>query len=134
MPGNKSTSTKSKTKSSRSGLTFPVGRVHRILRKGRYASRIGCGAAVYISAVLEYLSAEILELSAKAAQDNNRARILPRHIMLAIGNDEELDRMLSGVTISHGGVMPRIEPELLPKKTAIKSHSIDTSMMASQEY
>ncbi|OWR54059.1 histone H2AX protein [Danaus plexippus plexippus] len=51
-----------------------------------------------------------------------------------LGNDEELDRMLSGVTISHGGVMPRIEPELLPKKIAIKSHSTDTSMMASQEY
>ncbi|CAH2107860.1 unnamed protein product [Euphydryas editha] len=127
--------TKNKSRSSRSGLTFPVGRIHRILRKGNYAPRVGCGAAVYLSAVLEYLSAEILELAAKAAQDNGRSRISPRHIMLAIGNDEELDKMLSGVTISQGGVMPKIMPQLLPKKTAVKNYnSTHNTAGSSQEY
>ena len=46
---------KSKTRSSRAGLQFPVGRVHRLLKKGNYCERVGSGAAVYQTAVLEYL-------------------------------------------------------------------------------
>ncbi|CAG13258.1 unnamed protein product, partial [Tetraodon nigroviridis] len=54
---------KAKTRSSRAGLQFPVGRVHRLLRKGNYGERVGAGAPVYLAAVLEYLTAEILELA-----------------------------------------------------------------------
>ncbi|KFB50122.1 AGAP011845-PA-like protein [Anopheles sinensis] len=81
---------KSRTKSSRAGLTFPVSRVASYLRKGRYADRIGTGSSVYLAAVLEYLTAEILELSGNAARDNHKSRLTPRHIQLAIRNDEEL--------------------------------------------
>ena len=61
---------KAKSRSSRAGLQFPVGRVHRLLRKGHYAERVGAGAPVYLAAVLEYLTAEILELAGNAARDN----------------------------------------------------------------
>lgn len=108
---------KNRTRSSRAGLHFPVGRIHKILRKGNYAPRIGSGAPIYLAAALEYLSAEILELAADAARDNKKTRVVPRHILLAIRNDEELNRMLSGVVISQGGVLPSIQPQLLPKKT-----------------
>jgi len=60
------------TRSSRAGLTFPVGRVHRYLKHGCYAERIGEGAPVYMAAVLEYLTAEILELAGNAARDNEK--------------------------------------------------------------
>lgn len=70
----KSGSGKSKTRSSRAGLQFPVGRIHRLLRKGHYAERVGTGAPVYMAAVLEYLAAEILELSGNAARDNKKSR------------------------------------------------------------
>ena len=109
--------TKSKTRSSRAGLQFPVGRMHRLLRKGNYAKRVGGGAPVYLAAVLEYLSAEILELAGNAARDNKKTRIIPRHLQLAIRNDEELNKLLSGVTIAQGGVLPNIQSILLPKKT-----------------
>ena len=109
--------TKAKSRSSRAGLQFPVGRIHRFLRKGHYAKRIGSGAPVYLAAVLEYLSAEILELAGNAARDNKKARIIPRHLQLAVRNDEELNRLLSGVTIAAGGVLPNINAVLLPKKT-----------------
>ncbi|XP_073501960.1 histone H2A type 1-like [Phyllobates terribilis] len=102
---------KAKTRSSRAGLQFPVGRVHRLLRKGNYAERVGAGAPVYLAAVLEYLTAEILEL------DNKKTRIIPRHLQLAVRNDEELNRLLGGVTIAQGGVLPNIQAVLLPKKT-----------------
>jgi histone H2A len=109
--------TKAKTRSSRAGLQFPVGRMHRLLRKGNYAQRVGAGAPVYLAAVLEYLSAEILELAGNAARDNKKTRIIPRHLQLAIRNDEELNKLLSGVTIAQGGVLPNIQSILLPKKT-----------------
>ncbi|XP_072094873.1 histone H2AX [Mobula birostris] len=109
---------KAKTRSSRAGLQFPVGRVHRLLRKGNYADRVGGGAPVYLAAVLEYLTAEILELAGNAARDNKKSRIIPRHLQLAIRNDEELNKLLGGVTIAQGGVLPNIQAVLLPKKSS----------------
>ncbi|XP_030913386.1 histone H2A-IV-like [Geospiza fortis] len=67
---------KAKSRSSRAGLQFPVGRVH-----------------------------------------NKKTRIIPRHLQLAIRNDEELNKLLGKVTIAQGGVLPNIQAVLLPKKT-----------------
>jgi len=108
---------KSQSRSAKAGLQFPVGRVHRLLKKGNYAQRVGAGAPVYLAAVLEYLAAEILELAGNAARDNKKQRIVPRHLQLAIRNDEELNKLLGDVVISQGGVVPHINPELLPSKT-----------------
>lgn len=108
---------KSTSRSSKAGLQFPVGRVARFLRKGRYAPRVGAGSSVYLAAILEYLTAEILELAGNAARDNKKTRIIPRHLQLAIRNDEELNKLLAGVTIAQGGVLPNIQAVLLPKKT-----------------
>ena len=108
----------SQSRSAKAGLTFPVGRVHRLLRKGNYAQRIGSGAPVYLTAVLEYLAAEILELAGNAARDNKKTRIIPRHLQLAIRNDDELNKLLGNVTIAQGGVLPNINQNLLPKKSA----------------
>ncbi|TDL22757.1 histone-fold-containing protein [Rickenella mellea] len=109
---------KSQSRSSKAGLQFPVGRIHRLLKKGNYAQRVGAGAPVYLAAVLEYLAAEILELAGNAARDNKKQRIVPRHLQLAIRNDEELNKLLGHVVISQGGVVPHINPELLPSKSA----------------
>jgi len=111
---------KPKTRSSRAGLQFPVGRVHRHIRKGNYGKRVGAGAPVYLAAVMEYLAAEILELAGNAARDNKKSRVIPRHLQLAVRNDEELNKLLAGVTISQGGVLPNIQAVLLPKKSASK--------------
>ncbi|XP_063399802.1 uncharacterized protein LOC134684527 [Mytilus trossulus] len=112
---------KAKSRSSRAGLQFPVGRIHRLLRKGNYAERVGAGAPVYLAAVLEYLAAEVLELAGNAARDNKKSRIIPRHLQLAIRNDEELNKLLSGVTIAQGGVLPNIQAH---KYTNIRSFKV----------
>ena len=109
---------KSTSSSSKAGLQFPVGRVRRYLKAGRYAQRVGAGAPVYVAAVLEYLCAEILELAGNAARDNKKSRIIPRHVQLAVRNDEELNKLLGGVTIASGGVLPNIHAVLLPRKAA----------------
>ena len=120
---------KATSRSAKAGLQFPVGRIARFMRKQRVAARIGAGAPVYMAAVLEYLAAEILELAGNAARDNKKARIIPRHIQLAVRNDEELNKLLGGVTIAQGGVLPNIHAVLLPKKKAGK-----VAASASQSY
>jgi len=66
--------------------------------------------------VLEYLAAELLELAGNAAKDNKKTRIVPRHIQLAVRNDEELNKLMVNTTISEGGVLPHIDNYLLPSK------------------
>lgn len=104
------------SRSSKAGLQFPVGRIARFLKQGRYAERVGAGAPVYLAAVLEYLAAEVLELAGNAAKDNKKTRIVPRHIQLAIRNDEELNKLMANTTIASGGVLPNINVFLLPRK------------------
>ena len=111
---------KSTSRSAKAGLQFPVGRVARYMRNMKLSDRLGGDAPVYMAAVLEYLAAEILELAGNAARDNKRSRIIPRHVQLAIRNDEELNKLLSGVTIAAGGVLPNIHAVLLPKKKSKK--------------
>jgi histone H2A len=114
--GKGKTAKKAVSRSAKAGLQFPVGRVARYLKAGKYASRVGAGAPVYLAAVLEYLAAEVLELAGNASRDNKKTRcvlhrlrqlpcaradapgrlrsIVPRHIQLAIRNDEELSKLL----------------------------------------
>jgi histone H2A len=107
-----------KSFSSAAGLQFSVARVGSLMTE-RTRRTVSAGAAVYMTAVLEYLSAEVLELSGNAARDNRKSQITPRHILLACANDEELNAMLraANASVVGGGVVPFIQPALqrLPK-------------------
>ena len=102
--------TAGKTRSAKAGLSFPVGRLASLLKKGRYAPRTGKGAPVFMAACIEYMVAELLELAGNAARDSKKSRIIPRHIQLAIKNDEELNKHLGKATITAGGVVPNCPP------------------------
>lgn len=67
----------------------------------------------------------MLEIARNAARDNKKTRIVPRHIQLAVRNDEELSKLLRDVTIANGGVMPNIHNLLLPDKKAGSSKPTD---------
>eukprot|EP01122_Echinamoeba_exundans_P011782 TRINITY_DN4805_c0_g1_i1.p1 TRINITY_DN4805_c0_g1~~TRINITY_DN4805_c0_g1_i1.p1 ORF type:complete len:305 (+),score=75.30 TRINITY_DN4805_c0_g1_i1:43-957(+) len=101
------------SRSARAGLQFPVGRIHTLLKAKFKGFRVGAGAPTYLAAVMEYMTAEVLELSGNASKDMKLKRIIPRHITLAIRGDEELDRFTSKVTIPGGGVIPHIHKSLI---------------------
>lgn len=106
------------SRSRRAGVTFPIGRIERHLRNGRYARRVSSTAAVSMAAILDYLVAEILELAGDAATEQRQRRIRPRHLQLAIRNDVELDKLVPRkTTIPQGGTLARIHSALLPKKS-----------------
>merc|ERR1712113_5243 len=95
------------SKSFKAGLQFSVGRITRYLRKSRYSGRIGAGSPVYLAAVLEYLISEVIKIAGNVAYDNKKTRITPRHIQLALGSDDDFNKLLLGsVTIASGGVLP----------------------------
>ncbi|KAL7712312.1 Histone H2A [Entamoeba marina] len=96
------------TLSKKSGLQFPVARIHSNLKKGKYGEHINKMASVYMTAVIEYLVAEVLELAGGQAKDFGKTRITPRHIQLAVRSDLELNDLLKDVTIVNGGVFPNL--------------------------
>lgn len=95
-----------KTKSEKADLIFPVSRVERYLKGANVAAHVRGSAAVYLSAVLEYLTKEMVELSGLAAKDFNKNKIDPKFIQMAIKNDEELNEMLNNVHIASAGCQP----------------------------
>ena len=114
---------KAESKSAKAGLTFPVGRISRFLKDGNYTQRIGAGAPVYMTAVLEYICAELLELSGNAAKDHKRSRIRPRDIQLAVRSDEELNIVMGNAIIAAGGGNAKYSAKLLPanKKKKVRT-------------
>ncbi|GAM22405.1 hypothetical protein SAMD00019534_055800, partial [Acytostelium subglobosum LB1] len=119
----KNPNAKSVSRSGRASIIFPVSRIERLLREGRYTARVESTAPVYLAAVLEYLVIEILELAFNTCEQGGKTRITPQHINHAVGNDAELNTVFSKVIIAQGGVIPSTTHFPTSKKKSTKSSS-----------
>lgn len=103
----------------KAGIIFPPSITEKFLRNFGYSKLMVTNSApIFLAAVLEYFTAEILILASKSANDNNRIRITIRDLQLSIYNDKELTLLFNKLNISFlgGGVIPFIHPCLLIKK------------------
>ncbi|XP_070610761.1 histone H2A, embryonic-like [Erythrolamprus reginae] len=100
------------SRSCRAGLIFPVSRIDRFLRKGDYAERIGSGASVYMAAVLQYLTYDLVDIAGNIATGACRRRIAPGHLHQAVRGDSELQSLLGEVLI---------QENFCPRKSAASS-------------
>ena len=109
-------------------VLFPVHRMKHNLRGyvglrktkkagyGREHTRITTEAAIFSAAVIEYLTAEVLELAGECTKQMKKGRIVPRHILSAVRMDDELSVLFPrSTTISCAGVMPKAIPAFLMK-------------------
>lgn len=120
----RSPSKKSITFAHKAGIIFPPTRISKKIKSVTRVKRISATAGVYMAAVLEYLTAEVLELSGNFASADKVKRIVPRHIMKAIKLDIELDNLVGKKTVyPTAGIVPFVHQSLVPmsKKKVTKS-------------
>lgn len=105
------------TAAEKAGIVFPPSRIGR-MAKAMSSARLSPSAIVGITAAVDYLVGEILELAGNNARDRKAVQIKPRDILLAVSNDEELATLFRkfGVVIASGGIVPNIHSKLLPSK------------------
>ncbi|GBO10190.1 hypothetical protein AVEN_134729-1 [Araneus ventricosus] len=99
-PTTRSQSRKYKTSSSESQElpVFNVDRIHRKLKKKFHRLHLQHDASVFLAAVLEYLTVEVVTLSKKLIMKNNR-RIRSSQVKQILQTDPDLTILLSKVTI-----------------------------------
>ena len=91
--------------SKNTGLVLNCYGLRRRMKAARVGKFIRPGSVVYMAAVLEYLMAEVLELSGNCARDNKKKIIKPRHIMMAVEMDDELKPLFSGAKVGGNGIV-----------------------------
>ena len=82
-------------------LVFPINDIHTRLhnyysqqqQNGLGITNISNNASIYLTAVLEYLTAEILELAGDRSHEVDASRIRVSHIRHAIRNEEEWSKV-----------------------------------------
>ena len=89
---------KSTSRAEKAGLLFPVSKFNRHMRDSRKSKRVAAAAPVYMAAVLEYATTEILELAEKEL-GKKKKRITPLELTRAIRKDDELAALLGGAAV-----------------------------------
>jgi len=96
--GSRSRSAKKTAKQTKAGLLFPVTKIGNIIRQ-KYKGHVSSSASIYLAGVLEYICAELSELSGNAARENRKVVIRNRDLLVAIENDEELYKLMNKLDI-----------------------------------
>lgn len=105
------------SRNEKAGLTLPVSRVARIMKREGGTKRVGRSAPVYLSAVAEYVAAELLEIAGNHAIKNKRKRVTPEDIAAAIRIDKELNLVCGNLAFAVDGVVKGVTKAITPGAT-----------------
>ena len=103
---------KKRSKSERAGILFPVSKIGRSLKKDGRVKRVGAASSVCLATVLEYVTAELLDLATRKCKKGGRKRVAPQDIVSAIRSDPELHRLLSGHVLAAGETVKKVASQL----------------------
>jgi histone H2A len=106
--------TKSKSRNEKAGLTIPISRVAGIMKREGGTKRVGGSAPVYMSAVAEYVAAELLAVAGNNTIKHKRKRITPEDIAVAIRSDRELNLVCGNVAFAVDGVVKGVVKTITP--------------------
>jgi histone H2A len=118
------------TRQDKADILFPPSLTEKFLRNfGYYKVMVSSTAPVYLAAVIEYLTFEILDLANNCCKEDKRVRINIRDLQLTIKTDIELDNLFVNLNINllGGGVVPYIHSSLYNKTNKKKLKHSDTS-------
>lgn len=115
-------------KQNKAGIIFSPSLVEKFLRQFGYLKiMVNSLAPIYLAAVLEYLTYEILDISNEICKENKRVRINIRDMEVAIRSDNEINNLFIKLNINllGGGVIPFIHSSLItkPKKKLKQSEN-----------
>ncbi|XP_039706411.1 histone H2A-Bbd type 2/3-like [Pteropus medius] len=81
---------RARSRSARAELSFSVSHMERLLREGRYAQRLNWSTPIFLAAVIQYMTAKVLELAGDEAQKTGRRCITPEFLDMAVHNNSLL--------------------------------------------
>ena len=96
MAGSNKSGKKSVSKSQRAGLTFPVARINRFMKNNSGTKRIGGSAPVYMTAVVEFITADLMDLAGNCANEAGRKTVTPADLTTALRGDVDLAKVFAG--------------------------------------
>jgi len=111
----KSTSSKDKSepkpltsKSQKAGLVFPVARINRFLKKNTTLKRVGSSAPIYMTAVIEYIVNEIIEIAGNITSDASRKTVSPEDLVKALRGDKDLAKLFNCQSVFVGDKLNKV--------------------------
>lgn len=116
--GIKKTQKKRQTKQQRAQLILPISRINRLMKQKSGVKRIGGSAAVFLTAVLEYVSSEVLDLASEFCKEQKRKRVNPGDVLMAMRADSELQKLTASTAFVLGDKITGIGKRLMPKPLA----------------
>ncbi|CAD5208546.1 unnamed protein product [Bursaphelenchus xylophilus] len=87
-------------------LHLPVSRVRRQMKQELPKKRMAKNSSIAVAAAVQTILTEVIAGAMDVAKSQGTTRINPRHIMMAIKADEELDHIFKDVTIAGAGYVP----------------------------
>ena len=88
------------TLAEKAGLILSVSKTANSIRSNLKKENLSLNASIYTTAVLEFILAEILELSGNECRTDKKKTIKPNHIKKAVESDFELEDLMSALNIS----------------------------------